>query len=193
MSSASPTSSRKHTTSAVACAPTGGRRGARRRPQTRLGLLVAMILTAFVVSLAAPTHADEMLRGLPSVVVFVSVDDPRTPQLRVVTGETLKTDVELRLRQSGVRVEPNSRQALRLVVLLLKPDSRDSYVYHLTMHLMEMVHVPRNASNSILATWSSITRIGVTPTSDLAEEIRKGARDLTDNFLNEYLAANPKP
>jgi len=66
------------------------------------------------------------------------------------------------------------------------------YAYSAKVELRQRVTLVHNPAVSILAgTWSATGTIGTVGSHKLAS-LRDNVRDLTDQFINAYLAANPK-
>lgn len=117
--------------------------------------------------------------------------------------ESFMTDVELRLRQFGI--EPQSplttEQHLIIVVNVLKrgDDSlRGLYCYSVVCTLGENVALMRNICTNgdipfvSAITWEGSAFLGFAPETMAANKMRASVRDLVDEFINEYLAANPQ-
>jgi hypothetical protein len=143
------------------------------------------------------------LVGLEGVQVYVdSLRNDR--QSYGLTREQLQIDVELQLRQAGIRVFSAQellkmpRQPVLFVTVAYQPvvyaDLREVGVYacSITMQLFEDMRLERDARISSLA--SGWTRQGVNaiPVSLFAKMVREALHDLTASFVNDYLAANPK-
>jgi hypothetical protein len=113
----------------------------------------------------------------------------------------LQTDTELRLRQSGIRVLDQSELAaapgvpiLTLQIVLLRLSTVSGlYAFDAHLDLEQSVQLTRDGTKRLSAvTWSTTGTIGVVGTNQLSS-LRETARDLIDQFVNDYLAANPKP
>jgi hypothetical protein len=153
----------------------------------------------FLVCLAVtPAHADldferTTLRGIPGVEVSIESFDPEVE--RYGLGQTtLQTDVELRLRQAGIRIMPRTPESTSLYVnVTILRVTPGFYAYSGEAHLSQFVMLHRDPKTITSAkTWSAVSRLGWTPTAKLATNVRDTVRDLTDSFINAYLAANPK-
>jgi len=131
--------------------------------------------------------------GLPALGVDVLVYPPEA-QREGFPAETFKTDVQLRLRQNGLRVledfelEPHS-PLLKVSILLLKREG--GYVYRFDIELSERVALVRKPAGVLLATTWHDGAVGITG-KDRYSAVRDGVREYLDRFINQYLAANPK-
>lgn len=151
-----------------------------------LRLLPALL---FLAAATPATASDEVLVGLRSVRVHVNVSRELAEAL---PAPTLQTDVELRLRQSGLRVEPDAPVMLRVNLFARKISGQvPGYEYVLEVETVEEVRVLRNLVQSEATTWNSNMVLGSfgKPTEAY---LREQVRDRVDEFLNAYLAANPR-
>jgi hypothetical protein len=113
---------------------------------------------------------------------------------------TLQTDVELRLREAGVPVLLKSEALKRpgcpilyLSVIVLERES-GGYAYSADVELTEQVTLVRKPAVIAIGatTWHARSIVGVVGASELAETVRGTVRDQVAQFVNVYLAANPK-
>src|SRR5207247_11290528 len=115
----------------------------------------------------------------------------------------LRTDVELKLRQAGIRVltkEEVSRipglPVLYVNVRTLQlqaPSLSGLCAFAVNVEIVQTICLGR--SPSVLAvgrTWNATGAFGTVGEDNLGEHVRKDLRDVTDQFINAYLAANPK-
>jgi hypothetical protein len=164
----------------------------------RAGLAVILVTV-----LALPGHAAdsdfqrESLAGLRTVGVMIEELAPEAEQ-GGLTSNLLQTDVEVRLRKAGLRVAegPERLQAPAFVyvnVNTAKWPRPKVYAVSVSVQLMEPVSLVRNpARRRLAATWDN-GAVGLAHASDFAATVRAKVGDLVDRFLNDYLAANPKP
>lgn len=136
------------------------------------------------------------LVGLTGVGVSVEVKSVKSDaETEGLAPSTLRTDVELRLRQSGIRVLTDPDDAvkqgtLQLIVRTVKSE-HGFYAFHIDLKLWQLVTLIRDPSIASAApTWS--TGDGGFIGNKRLSEIRDRVRDMVDRFINAYLAANPK-
>jgi hypothetical protein len=173
--------------------------------ESYLPIPTAIAGTAFLLLLCAPASgADieeqrESLRGLPGVHVLVEKLDADV-EGDGLTKDQIQTDVELRLRQSRITVltrevalrTPGS-PALLVNVSTFKDREYPMYAYTISVGLLqEVLLVRKRAGQPITAeTWrtaGSIGRVGAAK----VREVRKRVLDQVDEFINAYLAVNPR-
>ena len=143
----------------------------------------------------------QTLAGLTGVYVVVSeIEDDAQ---RVGLSQTqLRTDVELKLRQAGIKVLSREEVAnapgfpflhVNVSTLQLTKAATGLYAFNTNIALLQFIQLPRDPSIVGLGrTWNATGSYGTVGSSKLGEELRKTVRDLTDQFINAYLAANPK-
>jgi len=159
-----------------------------------------IVILAFVAALASPALAADddvmgkTLAGLRGVRVEVVKMDPDAER-EGLTQSILRTDVELRLRQSGIRVLTDADDALTQGTLHLQVRTVKSehgfYAYNIDLGLWQFVRLIRDPSiASVAVTWRA-GKGGFIGTPRFPE-IRNDVRDMVDEFINAYLAANPK-
>jgi hypothetical protein len=141
-----------------------------------------------------PTDA---IRGLRTIGVVVE-DIPELSN--ILEAQTLRTNIELRLRQAGITV-PDASDKLSSVypqiylncnVLKLKAGN---FVYNISLEFKRLVEVhvaDSSDTNLILGSLRSQETIGIVPANEAGQTIREVVNDKVSAFLNAYLAANPK-
>jgi len=141
----------------------------------------------------------ESLRGLKAVVVTVKGISPEAER-DGVTKDKLRTDVELKLRQAGIRVvafeewkktKEDGIGWLDLTVGALKNDSGTFYACDILLKLMQPVLLQRDPLKKTFATTWSTGSVGIYGMMNL-QGIRKEVGDKVDEFTNSYLSVNPK-
>ena len=124
--------------------------------------------------------------------------------------DSIKTGVELKLRQSGVGVierewlETPGFPMLRATVGLYEAKATgpsEEYIFYSSsfrLDLRQAVLLKRDPdvasgkNEAIMATTWEAEQVGYAPRDDLREQIRRTAGDLVEEFLNDYLSVNPK-
>jgi hypothetical protein len=99
----------------------------------------------------------------------------------------LRTDVEIRLRRAGVVVDSTEPTYLYVNVNALR-SSLGGCVYAILVKFEQPAFLP-SGRTVIAATWDSGT-LGTTPQTD-GRHIRDVLGDLVDQFVNDWLSANP--
>jgi hypothetical protein len=138
------------------------------------------------------------LAGVTPQVTILSFDVPCN-----LTKNELQTQVELRLRQSGIKVfsemtekEPNSLNILSVVVSLKDIDISSSRFYSVdsSTKLKEPVFLFRDPQKFTAATtWEALpSSSGVLREVPTKADILEAVNSSVDQFINDYLAANPK-
>src|SRR3989441_6312408 len=164
-------------------------------------LAALTLLSAAMVSPLVGQGDDEYTRktlaGLTGL--FVSVEHIADEVQRDGLDTTqIRTDVELKLRQAGISVLTHEEWLstaaapyLYVNVQVFK-NPANFYAYSANVELRQRVTLVHSPSTSALATtWSAHGTIG-TVGSQKVGSVREDVRDLTDQFINAYLAANPK-
>lgn len=143
----------------------------------------------------------ESLRGLKEVVVEIK-EGGLAPEIagRGLTIDTVRTDVELKLRLAGLKVleamailrvdgQPYLPVTLLVNLVVGKREKKESFLYCTRVQLVELVSLERKPESTEFAiTWESDQRLGIV--SDL-KHVRNAVKDAVDEFINVYLAANP--
>ena len=163
-------------------------------------LAVLALLSATVVSRLVGQedgeNARKTLAGLTRIYVVVE-HVPDEAQRDGLDTTLIQTDVELKLRQAGITVltqqewlSTAAAPYLYVNVQVFKNPAK-FYAYRATVELRQRVTLVHDPSVSVLATtWSVPGTIG-TVGSQKVGSVREDVRDLTDQFINAYLAANP--
>lgn len=141
------------------------------------------------------------LHGLKAVsvyVVLVSEDE-----IGLVTKETLQTQVELELRKGGVKVindtDPNVNAVdvgrFCLLLQVIKVFHFPAYASCLSAQVSQHVALIRNPKIlTKVATWPMVLEpnVFIAGRDYLEQTIRDQVTSKTNEFINDYLAANPK-
>ena len=164
-------------------------------------LAALTLLSTTVVSPLVGQGDDETSRatlaGLTGVYVLVEQISDEAQRDGLDTTQ-IRTDVELKLRQAGITVltrqewlSTAAAPYLYVNVQVLKNPAK-FYVFSANVELGQRATLVHDPSMSVLATtWSATGTIG-TVGSQKVGSVREDVRDLTDQFINAYLAANPK-
>ena len=137
------------------------------------------------------------LKGLRGFSVEARSANERSDLLEI-SSDQLTTDVELKLRKTGIQVLPSNRALkdggafLSISLTLVSPkESPDLFAFHLEMSVDQIVApMLRPDTPGLASTWS-VGSTGIV-TRARVRAIRDQLSDLTDQFLNAYLAVNPR-
>jgi hypothetical protein len=154
-------------------------------------------LVAVLVALFFPLRAAAATYGLKGVsVVGVLVERVSAEAQRAgLTEDQLLQDVQLKLRQNGLKVVDNDQAGgmkLYLNVSCYFLEQRRQFVYSILLGFNQPVVPERQPGTVVLAlTWFN-GAMGIIPEAELRTGIREKTADLVDSFVNAYLAENPK-
>jgi hypothetical protein len=107
-----------------------------------------------------------------------------------ITAAQIQTDVELRLRKSGIRViDSNEAPYLYIQVTTIVPDGGGPWPFSIILTFNQEVTLQRTKAFSIGATWRTggLSVLG----SQKLHALRDHIADYVDQFVNDYLAVNP--
>jgi hypothetical protein len=170
----------------------------------RLDVRLLAPLAGFLLSylLSGPACADERvaahmrqtLVGVRAVAVLVIGVDSDI-QRAGLSKSTLKSDVEVKLRQAGLLVvEPSSSDGIVWVelVALDRDEEEPRYAYAMNLQFWQRVSLERNGSRSGAITWQTSLMVGIAGSGRFTDLARQTIRDNVDTFLTAYLAANKR-
>ena len=127
---------------------------------------------------------------LPVVQVVIEDLHPGAERDGLTTSQ-LQTDVEVRLREAGIRVTNNAVDYVGVSISAMQStDVTDLYAYSLHVSLHRRIVVEANGMDMLAEVWSS-GRVG-TVGSTRWRDVRNMVRDQIDAFINAYLSVNPK-
>ena len=115
-----------------------------------------------------------------------------------LTKEQLQTDVELKLRLAGIKVNSDkewrvSEGHVFLAIIINHVSDDYSFPYSINLGLGQDVYLARKPHRrcGFITTWDK-GHLGRCSSSKFAKTIRDTLKDQTDEFINDYLTANPK-
>jgi hypothetical protein len=139
------------------------------------------------------------LRSLSSPNVEVEVQDADFQ--RSVSESQVRTDVELKLRRAGIRLTDRSDSYPKIVVNVRAAKNETLgrgiaiYPFIINVELVSFINAEMDAKKPprrlFAAIWET-DKVGMFGSARL-QEIRGLVNDCVDEFINDYLAANPKP
>ncbi len=169
-------------------------------------IVVVIVVALFLVQCqtnAQQTHDSRLARdrstlvGLQGVGLHVNEINQGVEE-HGVTRKMLHTLVEMRLRQAGIRVIPYKEMEkglglpyIRLAVTMAKCGNVWAFSATLYLHQgVALIRNPRIVDNRGI-TWMTGSVAG-SPTEHTENAVRVRVNELMDQFINDYLAANPK-
>jgi hypothetical protein len=133
------------------------------------------------------------LQGIKGVFVSIKNIEPEIEK-DGLTKSQIQTDVELKLRQSGLKVL-SDKELLKtpgMPTLNVYPQvfksSQKFYVYKINVRLFQYVYLQRNGQGILAPTWS-LGHLGI---STDVNYIRNQTKDYVDKFINAWLSVNQK-
>lgn len=158
----------------------------------RLAVLWSIAGACAAVATAATKMDVYSLKGLKDVTVTIEAI-PGGDQWGLSQSQ-LQVDVELRLRKAGIRVVSSSELSASTATVYVRVSISPSNIsearrcYDMGIELMQNVALVRDPSIfTVATTWS-------TPGGGFSnpDHIRSRLGDMVDEFINDYLTANPK-
>jgi hypothetical protein len=150
-------------------------------------ILAALLALSF----AGTAYAQITLRGLTSVDVSVLIDETGCKNADPgpgLTEEAVRTDIEVKVREAGIRIEHNAATPYLLATIDLCRIASS-----VDLSLSEQVILSRVGGMVRATTWGT----GFIGQKLGASDIREEIRDATSKFVNQWLADNvpepPKP
>lgn len=163
-----------------------------------LSLTCLLIIYSNSAIQAASEMERESLHGIATVYVVVSTSE-RTVKYGL-SSTLIQTDVELRLRKAGIRVltqeewatEDTRRDSMLNVVVGTIDIASASLACMIHITLQQFVQLLRKTNiRTPATTWDTVT-IGIISAEKAQDHIREKIADGVDEFLNDYLAENPR-
>ena len=140
----------------------------------------------------------ESLAGLRGVKVVVETLEPEVEHAGL-TSAVIQTDAELKLRLAGIRVlttdESRDEPGHPYLYLnaIVNPTLPSSWGYSTSVDLIQDVRLTRNPAVNVAAhTWSVSSGGGEARPANISDSVRNSFKDKVDQFVNAYLAMNPK-
>ncbi len=160
-------------------------------PRRSALLGVALFLLAVPASADDSPHARYSLKGLKAVHVVVEDLRPDAEMDGLAKSE-LQRDVEVRLRQAGIRLDPSSPESLYVKLSTYKHES-GLYSFSLTLEFHQPVRLYRDPK--ILQPFASTWSVGGAGIVDMVDirNLRNHLADYVDYFISAYIEQNPKP
>lgn len=164
-----------------------------------IGLRQLLILIITTVAITAQDFRINTLKGISTVAVFVESLQTELTEAGL-SADDIKTDVELKLRLAGIKVVPKDQifdvpgaplLHVALGARLLKVKPIPVFVVATRVELMQGVRLDREPKTlTVAATWD-VSGGNTFLQSDI-RGVRNDIKDYVDEFINVYLAANPR-
>jgi len=137
----------------------------------------------------------EPLKGIQGIYVLIEDLPPNAKEFGI-TKESLKTEVELKLRLAGIKIpgseEKDSSFGILYVTLYIIGEKK-IYAFDIDISLQEIIYIKRINQRRLVTTWN-LGYLGLfhKDHKDNSPFIREQLKRTLDTFLNDYLAVNPK-
>ena len=169
-------------------------------------VITGVLLVAVSITPTLAGHGRESLRGLPGVEAIAEKIPEDVERSTGLTHGALRTALELRLRQHGIRVlsmdSLTDLSALRTTggaTLYLTTNilvNRSSCAWTADLIVMQSIMLKRDPTAVVNTVATREARgggtIGVVPCDEVRKVILEYVPELVDEFANDYLAVNPK-
>ncbi len=155
-----------------------------RNPRT-VGLVLAAVLLGNSAGLRASEAEVASLRGIRSMSVVV---EEIKPGISGLTDKAIQTDVELKLRMAGIKLDPEVLPVVYVHVTCIAVASR--FACAIGFDFRRRVTSAENDWQGYATTWN--TGGVLTCGSWCVANIRQSVKDYVDEFLNDYLSVNPR-
>ena len=178
----------------------------------------SFLFVVVALTLVAPdgiqAQRPDLLAGLDSIRVAVEPLSP-TGQNAGLSQESLKTAVEMRLRETGIPVSQDGTSLLYVDLNVIAMADSDGYAFSQRLTLNEMVFLVRHATDVyvdyspvdqprtlgdfvlnqprlVASTWETVGRTGTTPPDNAAKFIVDRVLEDVNAFASDFLDGNPQ-
>jgi len=153
------------------------------------------LLAVHVASQSEPDYFRDSLAGVKSMRVFVGGLEAEAARYGLYS-EILKSQIELRLRQNGITVYEDASECLSVMILSYFSEQEGieaTFFYTIQVRFSQAVKLFRNDEFCPnVVTWSSFIAVGISPATKYKEVVNQAVIERMDEFINDYLAVNPK-
>ena len=140
----------------------------------------------------------QSLAGVKGIRVDVGFFGEET-QLRDLTKEQLKEDIESKFRLAEIKVnsqeEWSASEDRAFIGISIDTDSCDgspNIAFSVSVEFAQRVKLLRRPHTTVTACSWQTGASGVFPKREVPEMVQQGVKDCVDRFINDYLTANPK-
>jgi hypothetical protein len=162
----------------------------------RIFLIVAFAVAATAVASNDDKTSRQSLKGIKEFYVLVEPLHQEVEQ-KGLTESLIRTEVELKLRQAGIRIVPldegrkiSGRPYLYVNTNVYR-DTSGLWNFNIDLGVWQAVRLDRDTSIQLDAPTWSVSAIGLVG-ADKVGGIRNQINDYTDRFINAYLSVNPR-
>lgn len=163
--------------------------------KVRIRSQFAIALASGILSVGAEAQSHRALRGFPPIQVIIEVQGDRG-DLEV---ETLRTAIELRLRQNRIRVIPRSdtttypRSFLNVEVQSVMTKDNTQRIIRYDVYLDEIARLYRTTDYPVYGRiWDGLGGVALLGVAHSPKEnVTQTVMEQVDRFLNSYLTINP--
>jgi len=160
--------------------------------------VVALFLCLWGPSLAVAQNSigygRDTLRGIKGFSVVVE-DLSQDAKAGGLVKDQIQTDAEVELRKVGIRLltsEEAGTEFLDLQVAVVKIPTLPLYTYGIQLRFFQNVYLARDPSKlTVSPTWGEAW-VGYARNNHLEAGVRGKVKDFVNQFINDYLAVNPK-
>jgi len=148
--------------------------------------------------LAFFTEQRDTLIGLQSVFVSINLTGEQEVERLGLTEQLLQTDTELTLRRYGVPMWSEGTIGrvgylhADVVILISKNWPIAVYTYSVKLYQHVLLPLEIQIASYLTTTWTSAQQVGYCRVELLKDTVKGNVRERVEQFVNDYLAVNPK-
>jgi hypothetical protein len=153
-------------------------------------LATICLVTVFWISAISPSvRGQDELKGISTLIVGVE-KLPAGAKVIGLTEESIQNDVELKLRLAGIHIATSKEAGIKVPFLYVRITLlSQAQAANIEIQIMEEARLLRNGQFATgVFTWEK----GGVVSNPTARLIRDLVKDNVDEFLNAWLAVNPK-
>ena len=152
--------------------------------------LPLLVLALLASPAAAENAAKPWLNGITAVNLKISMSQALVDG--GAQGARLRTQLELKLRSAGIQVDPSLSQPILYVEATgFQVSGTNAFSYFVSLQLSDNVKLDRNGEALFTTIWGPSIMVLYSP-RDLDQTIAARAMEKVDEFLNDWLRANPR-
>ena len=165
-------------------------RGDRTMRHKTVLLFVLLFLSSQFSANAQSVEAPSLIGLAELNVVIQDLDD--NAKVGGLTVSQLQTDVELRLRQAGLRVNTTALEFLHVRVTALGPTAAGEVTWKVDVELQQPVIIMRTKEATTGTTWHASSIALSSSPAFIPLNVSGKVRAFVDAFLNDWLSVNAK-